>query len=693
MLACGGATLALLTSAGLASAQAAAGSPTVDTVTVTSTRAETATKTDTPLIETPQAISVVTSGQIRDQAVQTIDQALRYTAGVVAETRGGSATREDFQYVRGFGPFGINYLDGMKQPYASFGFFQNEAFFLDRIEVLKGPSSVLYGQNSPGGLVHLISKKPTAEARGELAISGGSFGRIEGDADLSGPLGDDGRLLYRLVAVARTGDTQVDHTKSERLAIAPSLTWRPDEATSLTVLGQYLHDPESGHFGYIPAQGSFLPNPNGRIPRGFFDGEPGFNHDRRTQASIGYEFDHRFAGDWSIHQSLRYAHLDSDLALAYGNALGTDLRTLARGAFTDRDKLGAFTVDNRLAGGFDTGPLHHALLVGVDYQHTRADARWLFGAAPPIDLFNPVYGQPITAPSLPLLDQKQTLDQTGVYLQDQVTAGRWVLLAGVRHDWADTETRSRSTGLATKVDDTAFTGRAGLVYRFDNGLAPYVSYSTSFLPTSGANWQGRPFEPTEGRQWEAGVKYQPKGVRSFVTASVFDLVQDNVQTPDPDPSHGPFAQVQSGRARARGIELEGHAELTPSLSLIAAYSHLDNKVIRSNGPDLGKRPVSVPRDTASAWADYQVRSGALRGLGVNAGVRRVGASFADVANAQRVPGYTAVDAGARYDLGRYRLALNAANLFDKRGVVCSNGYASCNYIQARTITASLRYRW
>lgn len=306
---------------------------------------------------------------------------------------------------------------------------------------------------------------------------------------------------------------------------------------------------------------------------------------------------------------------------------------------------------------------------------------------------DPVYGQAVPEPSLPLLNQKQTLDQTGVYLQDQITAGKLVLLAGVRHDWADSRTRSRSTGLSTKLDDTKFTGRAGIVYRFDNGLAPYVSYSTSFLPTSGADWQGHPFRPTTGRQWEAGLKFQPRGIRGFVTVSLFDLVQNNVQTPDPDTSHGPFAQVQSGRARARGVEVEGHADLTPSLSVIAAYSHLDNKVTRSNGPDLGKHPVSVPRNTASAWADYTVRKGPLSGFGLNAGVRYVGVSFADVANMQRVPGYTVFDGGLRYDFGRYRVALNAANLFDKAGVVCSNGYVSCNYIQARTVTASLRYRW
>lgn len=664
----------------------------LSSITVIATRAETATKTDAPLVETPQAISVVTGAQMQSQAVQTVDQALRYTAGVVAETRGGAATREDFQYIRGFGPFGTNYLDGLKQPYASFGFFSNEPYFIDRIEVLKGPSSVLYGQNSPGGLINLISKRPTTEPRHEVFLRAGSFDRVEAGTDLSGSLDADGTLSYRLTALGYTGATAVEHTRAERVAVAPVLTWRPGDGTTLTLYAQYLHDPESGSFGYVPAQGTLLHNPNGHIARDFFDGEPDFNHDRRTQVAVGYELEHRFDSGWRVQQSLRYAHLDSDLALAYGTGLAADLRTLNRAAFTDRDTLGAWTFDNRLTRDFDTGALHHALLFGVDYQHTDADSRWLYGVAPSLDVFAPRYGQPIAQPSLPLLDQKQQLRQTGVYLQDQMRLDHWVLLAGLRHDWAGNDTDKRSPAASVSVHDKATTGRLGLLYAFDNGFAPYLNYSTSFLPTSGADWLGKPFEPTTGRQWEAGVKYQPANARSFVTASVFHLVQDNVQTPDPDPSHGPYAQVQSGRARARGVEIEGHAELGESLALIASYSHLDNEVVRSNGPDLGKQPVSVPRNTASLWFDYRPH-GAWSGLGFNAGVRYVGPSYADVANTQRVAGFTVVDAGANYTVGGYLLGLNAANLFDRAAVTCSNGYNACNYIQPRTLTATLRYRW
>ncbi len=667
---------------------------TLPAVTVTATHAQTATKTDAPLIDTPQAISVVTGAQMETQAIQNIDQALRYTSGVVAETRGGSATREDFQYIRGFGPFGTNYLDGMKQPYASFGFFQNEPYFVDRIEILKGPSSVLYGQNSPGGLINIISKRPTTEPQHEIFVNGGSYGRVEAGADLSGPIDDQGKLSYRLTTVGHTGQTFIDHTRSERAAVAPALTWRPDDATTFTLYAQYLRDPQSGHFGYVPAQGTFLGNPNGRISRSFFDGKPGFNHDSKTQTAIGYELDHRFDSGWRLQQSLRYAHLDSDLAMVYGTGLAPDLHTLTRAAFTDRDTIGAFTFDNRLERTFDTGPLHHSVLFGVDYQHTDADSRWLFGPAPSIDAFSPVYGQPVATPSIPLLDQTQNLSQTGLYLQDQIRLGRWVLLAGLRHDWADNDTHNRSLNASTTVRDEATTGRLGLLYQFNNGFAPYINYSTSFLPTTGTNWKGDPFKPTTGGQWEAGVKYQPGDSRGFVTASVFTLVQDNVQTLDPDPAHGPFAQVQSGRARARGIELEGHADLNKNLSVIASYTYLDNKVVRSNGPDLDKQPVSVPRNTASLWFDYRFHNSGLPGVvGINAGVRYIGASYADVANTQRVPGFTVADAGVSYTKGGYRLALNVANVFDRRAVICTNTYNACNYIQPRTITASLRYLW
>ncbi|KAF1049792.1 TonB-dependent siderophore receptor [Xylophilus sp.] len=663
-------------------------------VTVTATRAETATKTDTPLIETPQAISVVTGAQIERQAVQTVDQALRYTAGVVVETRGASAAREDFQYIRGFGPFGSVYLDGLKQPYASFGFFQNDPYFIDRIEVLKGPSSVLYGQNSPGGLVNLASKRPQRESSHEVFVRAGSFGRVEAGGDFTGPLDADGQLTYRLTAVGHTGDTSVDHTRSERFAIAPSLTWRPDARTTFTVHARYLHDPATGSFGYVPAQGSLLSNPNGRIARSFFDGEPGFNHDRRTQSAAGYELDHRFDGGWRLRQSLRYAHLDSDLALVYGLGLASDQRTLTRAAFTDRDRIGAWTFDNRLEREFDTGAVHHALLLGVDEQATRSDVRWLFGTASALDVFAPQYGQAVASPSIALTDQVRRLRQTGLYVQDEVRWDHWMLLAGLRHDRARADTDNRSPASRLSVRDQAGTGRLGLLYETDSGLAPYLSYSTSFLPTTGTDWQGQPFKPTRGRQWEAGLKYQPARARAFATLAVFDLVQDNVQTSDPDLSHGLYAQVQSGRARARGIELEGHADIGRSLSLVAALTYLDNKVARSNGSDLGKHPVSVPRDTASAWVDQHIHSTAFAGeFGWHAGVRYVGRSFADTANTQPVAGFFVADAGARYEQGGYQLALNVANLFDRRAVVCSNGYAACNYIQPRTATVTLRRRW
>jgi iron complex outermembrane receptor protein len=661
-------------------------------VEVTATQAETATKTDTPLIETPQSISVVTSSQMDQQAVQTIDQALRYTPGVVTETRGGASAREDFQYIRGFGPFGTNYLDGMKQPYASFGFFQNEPYFADRIEVLKGPSSVLYGQNSPGGLVNIISKKPTDKPFHEIELSGGSFERIEGAADFSGPLTEDGSLLYRLTAVGLTSETQVDHTQNQRLAVAPALTWRNDD-TSFTILAQYLYDPAGGYFGYVPAQGSAFSNPHGKISRDFFDGEPDFNHDRKTQASIGYEFDHDFNSNWSVHQDLRYAHLDSDLALVYGTGLAADLRTLTRAAFTDKDEVGALTLDNRLTGNFETGPLQHSVMAGVDYQHTDSDTRWLFGLAPSIDVFDPDYGSAVADPSIPLRDQKQTLDQIGVYLQDQISLGNWTLLGGARHDWATNDTRNRTLDTTTKVTDTAFTGRAGLVYEFDNGLAPYISYSTSFLPTTGSDWKGNSFKPTTGQQWEGGVKYQPAGFNGFISVAGFEIRQQNVLTLDPDPSHGLFAQVQSGETRAWGVEVEGHADLTENISIVAGYTHLDNEVTKSNGPDLHKHPVSVPQDTGALWADYHFTDGALAGLGFNAGVRYVGASYADIANTERISGFAVVDTGLHYDLGNYHLALNLANLLDNDAVVCSNGLASCDYIQGRTVTATLRYRW
>lgn len=651
----------------------------------------TGTKSDIPLIETPQSISVITRERMDDQKVQTVDDALRYSAGVVPQ-HFGFDHRIDAAKIRGFEvrATGGFYLDGMRLPAINFNVWHTEPYSLERVEVLRGPASVLYGQNRPGGLVNEISKRPPLAALREVELSLGSFDRRQLAADLGGPLDSEGKWLYRLTALGRDSGTQVDFVRDDRRLLAPALTWRPSSDTTLTLLATVQEDRLGSSFAFLPAQGTLLSNPNGRIPRNRFTGEPAFEQVDFAQQSVGYVLEHRLNGVWTVRHNLRYGRQESDWKTVFPLGLAADSRTLNRGAFTVDGTVDAFTVDNQAQAKFATGRLAHTLLFGVDYLRHKSDDRLGFGAAPSLDAFSPVYGQPVATPPL-FLDALQTQTQAGIYVQDHIRLDKWVFSLGGRQDRTKSATRNRLADTETRQADDEFTYRAGVVYLSDRGIAPYASYTESFEPLGGTDFAGNPFKPSRGKQYEAGVKYQPPGSGAFATLSVFELTLENALTRDPANA---FFSVQTGEQRSRGIELEAVADLSRSLKLFASYTYTDTEVTRSNDVDLGKAFPAVPRHMASLWADYTLRAGALAGLGLGAGLRYAARSAADPANSADNPSYTLVDAALRYDLDRHwRVALNAANLTDRQYVLCSGLVSTCNYGQARTVIASARYQW
>ena len=653
-------------------------------------RSLSATKTDTPLMETPMSIHVVSKEQIESQ---------RYTPGLSADIR-GDTSRFDMMALRGIG--GVSdtflYLDGLRLPRgASYLVPQVDTHSLERVEVLKGPASVMYGQAPLGGIVSMVSKRPSAEAAHEVSLSVGSNHRKQLTWDSTGALNEDGTLQYRLTALARQSDTSVQFAEEERTYIAPSLTWKPNADTQLTVLGLYQHDPKGGFYGVLPSRGSILPNRYGAIPRNFFDGSPDHNDFDRTQSSLGYEFSHRLNGQWSVKQNLRYWHMDLDQSQVGLSGLQADDRTINRYALWSKEKLTAWNIDTHLVGQLQTGDVSHQVLLGVDVQRDRWQQTQGYGAAPTLDWLAPNYQQAITMPAAYTSpDRKQQL--TGVYLQDQIKWGRWGLTLGGRFDRVHITNDNLLAKTYSDQKLSKSTWRAALMHNFANGVAPYVSYATSFDPSVTANPYGDPFQPTTGKQVEVGVKYQPAGKDALFTASVFDLTQQNVLTQDPSSSN-PMVRVQTGEVNSRGIELEARFSPLPRLNIISGLSWIDPEVTRSNGADLGKRPITVAKTTASVWGDYKLTEGAWAGLTVGAGVRHVGHAYADPSNTQKIPAYTVLDAMLRYDL-RYldaslrgaTLSLNLTNLTDKTFFTC-NGANFCNYGQGRTVLATLKYGW
>lgn len=665
-------------------------------------------KTDTPLISIPQAVNVVTRKEMNEKGVQSITQALQYTPGVTTPYS-DTDLRYDWLTVRGFTP--LRYLDGLRLPFGSRGYAQTriEPFGLESVEVLKGPASVLYGQSAPGGLVNMVSKTPQAVASREIQLQTGSFGRAQGALDLTGPVDKDGKVLYRFIALARDTDTQIDNLNERRVFVAPSLTFRPTNDTSLTVMAQYqrIQSDGGGAPQALPAIGTLYSNVNGEIPTNRYIGDPRYDSFQNEQFMVGYSLSHRLNDTWQFRQNVRYTDVNTDTQRVQAVGLAANQSTLSRYAWGFPERSGVFTVDNQAEAKFATGPLQHTVLFGVDYQReTSRYAESNLVLVNAINIFNPVYGTTtITRP--PLATRiNQLRQQVGGYVQDSIAIDRFTFLLGGRYDWAGSQTRTftASTGNTATVDqsDTAFTGRVGVVYEFDNGIAPYASYSTSFQPQAGSSRLGSPFDPTKGRQTEVGVKYQPHGMDAFVTLSVFDTRQSNVLTPDPLNIN---YNVQSGEARVRGIELEGKATVLPGLDVTASYAYMNSRVLSANAnasgvSNVGNQLAFVPQHQASLWANYEQTGGMLRGAGIGVGLRYLGASYGDAANIYRAPGVVLFDAALSYDLGKsfsklrgVKVSVNASNLLDRRYVSTCIAATGCYFGNRRTVLGTVDYKF
>ncbi len=653
----------------------------------------TATKSDIPLIETPQSITVITRNRMDTQEVNTMAGALRYTAGVQAETF-GYEPRFTWLRFRGFDATtdGL-FKDGLqlRNPGFSLG-YSLEPYGAEQADILRGPASFLYGQGSPGGLLNYISKRPTTASLRELQFLVGNFGRYEGRMDLGGRLTDSDTFSYRLTGLFRESGTQFDHVPNDRVYIAPAFTWRISSDTQVTFFANYQKDTLGSSQGY-PADGSLRFNRNGRIVGHRFTGQPGVDRYDRVESSFGYELRHQLPGNWSFLQKFRYNQTRVDDLTVFSSSFDSDLRTVQRGAFGSFGNLTSFALDNQMQGAFATGPFHHRVVGGLDFQRIGVHSRQTFAAASPIDIFNPHdFGASFLTPPT-FLDQQTTQFQTGLYVQDQIKfMDHRLLTVGGRHDWTSNKIRNNLTGLISEQDDQKATGRAALTYLFDNGWAPYAGWSTFFLPSIGLNASGQPFTPETGRQYEFGLKYQPPGTRSLFTVALFDLTRENFVQFDP----GTFLPVQRGKARSRGLELEGLMSFKSGIDLIASYTFLENEVLETVDPaEKGKRLVQTPAQFGAVWGKYTVQVGMFKGLGIGGGARYTGSTYGNETNTFNVPSFVLGDAMVDYVWRNYRLAVNVNNLLnqDHYGCYVRSGTDFCSPGAQRTVVGSITYRW
>jgi len=653
-----------------------------------------ATKTDAPLITTGQSVSVVTRQQMDDQNATTVNSALNYTPGVFTNFAGG-ATRYDTVSLRGFhgGDVDNVFLDGLRMASdgGSYNIVQVDPWFLERIDVIKGPSSALYGQSIPGGLVMETSKRPQFASEGHVRLSGGNFNTQGGAFDYTGAIND--QWAFRLTGLTRSSDTQYDHQREERYALSPQLLWQPNENTSLLLRAYLQKDPSGGYHAAVPGDGSIYSSRGDKLGRGFFDGESSRNEFKRWEQIYSYEFQHSFNNTWSFRQNANYTHSNTSLQQVYQGGWNADRTLLNRYYSGEQSSLDSFAIDNQLEADFATAALQHKVVLGFDFQHYTNTLDAQGGYASTLDPYTGVSG----GSAVDLYSSthgKRRYQQSGVYLQDDMVYDKWHMTLSGRYDTLKTKNTQYESIYGVETDsersDKHFSSRASLLYAFDNGISPYVSYSQAMTPSALSGQNGTLLKPMTSEQYEAGLKYQPVGSSNMYSVALYDLTQKDVGNRVVIGSYFEPA----GKVHSQGIELEAHSKVTDRLNIIAGYTY--NRVRYEDAIDgtSGNTPYVTPNQMASLWAQYDA------GLGINVGggARYIGKQWADNANTQRIASTTLFDASVKVNLASFTpslkgayVQLNVNNLTDKKYVAACYGTSYCYWGQERTVVATVGY--
>jgi iron complex outermembrane receptor protein len=664
-----------------------------------------ATKSDTPIAETPRAVSIETLDEILDRGAIDLADAYTYSAGVIGETY-GFATRGDWVGVRGLDV--PEYRDSLQALFGNYNNSRPDIYTLEQVEILRGPAAVLYGQGSPGGIVNVVSKTPEDTFAGEIVGELGSYDRRQIAADFTGPFTQGGDWLYRAIGVYRDTGTQVDQVDETAVVIAPSITWTPGPDTRITALLSYQDSDNKAGAQFLPIHGTLLPAPNGRLfDPNVFTGEPGFDRYNTSSTSFTVLAEHRVNANLQLEATVRRTEGEADYQQAWISFIGGDrwIRnpdgSLYRDGYVPRTFYASdarseqTAADFRARLDFTTGAFEHKLLTGAQYQDVTTDNDSAYLYALGLDFatglpggtygdtfwfnpFDPVYGN---YPSEAVIDSvmgdrpESNTQDFGLYLHDQIDYGNWLITAGLRGDWVETDTG------ATSQDDDALSSSLAVMYRFENGFAPYVSYAESFEPIVGTMFDGSAFEPQEGRQYEAGVKFQPRGTRSLFTLAWFDIEQSNLR--EPDPAHPGF-QVQTGTVEITGVEFESQWRWE-DLTFEVNASQVD--ATNANG----FQQASIPETQASAWIGWRPGE-RWSGFRTGAGVRYVGESQ-NGTDSLETPSYTLVDAMIGYDIDTWAISLHARNLFDEQYFSTCLARGDCFPGEDRNVVARLARRF
>lgn len=633
-------------------------------------------KVATSIQDTPASVSVITQKEIEQRGAQTTEEVLQYTPGVITDYY-GTDDRNDYFQIRGFQA--TTYRDGMTL--GSMRGVREDPYAYERIEVLRGANSTLFGPADPGGSVNFVSKRPRFERFGEGFLSYGSFDHKEAGIDVGDVLDSGQTLAYRFTGKIQDSDREYDHSKNNNGLLMGGLTWEPTDQTSATLIVDYLNRDDTPNSGGYPLDREY--------DRDDFFGEPGFNDHDVDRTSVTGQLIHDFENGLTLRANVRYSDLEDDFRYVYITDSATRVGTLV-----DRDYFGTDTDAHEFIGNtilqYDAsfGDIDSSTLGGVEYRDASTDSRSIYGDATPIDIADPVYsGSP--GDLTPYRYENQDYRTRSVFLTQNLSFyDRVVVSAGVRNDSMDLSSEGESYGAAFDDSDdfSETTVRGALTYIVNDELSTYVSYVESVAPpTIGVT-------PERGKQQEIGLKYSPQGMNAQFSAAVYNLERDDV-TIAVVQDNGAIDQQTVGKSRARGLDLEVKAELTDSLSVVGGYSYLDSEVeegtLRDGTSIKGNDFAIAPKHTAMLWGYYTLPG---EQMSVGLGARYTDGYYFDAANTAKSDSATLIDAAFDYRIVRNTdFTVNVSNLFDEQHIV---GSGTANYYNpGREIRAKVSYRW
>lgn len=641
----------------------------------------TGVKAGVPLTEVPMSVSVVTQQELVDRSPTQVEEALNYLPGITSSVWGVDDRFDQF-LIRGFdvGPTGV-FRDSLPNKVLNFSGFTIEPFMIERIDVLRGPSSVLYGEIDAAGMINIISKRPKFERFTEAMASYGSHDTAQIGLD-TGDSNAAGTLAWRFTGLARDGANQIDGSEDDRNLLALGVTWAPSDATSVTFLTNWQKDNLTPN-SFLPVAGEDYDIAAGPLPDSFVFSQSDYNKLETEQFSFGWQAQHQHSDALRFVQNARYAQQSTDYNQLYFAGMVDD-QTMDFAAFAVPEDASILALDNQAIYTSQIGGVENTLLVGLDLSLQEVDGTAAWESGYLIDVTAPSYDFPVVDPAV-YQDQKSTVGQAGLYIQDHaVFSNGLTITGGLRQSWVENKTEDNLTGTTDSQYDTPLTGMLGATYDLGNGVVPYASYTQSFNTNIGTTYDGAQFEPTRGEQVEIGVRYAPTA-DMMLSAAVYDLTKSNVLTADPD-NEG--YNVQTGEIRHRGIELEARGNLTEEISILAAYSYIDSEILQSNDGDQGNENYLVPNQQASLWGQYDF-AGLLEGLGLGAGVRYVGESWGDTANTRSVDDYVIADLALRYAWDGFIARLGVTNLFDEQYYATCDAYFGCILGEGRETTLTL----